>query len=283
MLSDRGMVRRANEDACGAHPERGVFVVCDGMGGAAAGEVASQLAVQAFLEAISHPRRIGPKSASADGFHSSAQESTADGAAHANHEEAVRAANQAVFRGSQRTRTLRGMGTTLVALLFADAPSVLNGGDLPSGPVVWLAHVGDSRCYLLRRGVLHLLTQDHSLVEEQIQAGLLTRVQAGRSPVRNIITRAVGSQPDVEVEIAAQAIQAGDVFLLASDGLTRDLSEDEIAQILSRAITPELLAACVRNPAALQPTLDAAGRALIDAANAKGGGDNITVLLVPCL
>jgi len=337
MLSHRGRVRHANEDACDARPERRVFVVCDGMGGAAAGEVASHLALQTFLDSLDwqpslaqpsaqanaqpsvRTRPIPPQSASQSGPVAARPpqdgELGQNGAAphppthpRARLEEAVRAANHAVFRHSLRSRSLRGMGTTLVALLLDDAPLPVEDAalfpddaalgwrdadpDAPNsipGPTLWLVHVGDSRCYRLRSGALHLLTQDHSLVEEQIQAGLISRLQASSSPIRNIITRVIGPQPAVEPEIAAHPAQAGDLYLLASDGLTRDLDDAEIAAILSRA-APRAASASLGSfeasesalLATLQAALDTACQALIDAANAKGGGDNITVLLVPC-
>ena len=259
MLSHPGRVRRANQDACAALPEIGAFVICDGMGGAAAGEVASHLATEAFLHALDqrHPRRIPPKSTSApelNGVHNSDTPYPPDHP-HTPRHEAVRAANQAVFRHSRKSQSLHGMGTTLVALLW-------DGVD-----TLWLTHIGDSRCYRLRHGALQLLTVDHSLVEEQIRAGILSRTQAAASPIRNIITRAIGSQPIVEPDIAAHATQPGDLYLLASDGLTRELDDAEITSILTRSATPALEPAC---------------HALIDAANAHGGRDNITVLLVAC-
>ena len=155
------------------------------------------------------------------------------------------------------------MGTTLVAALLED--------ERPAAPTptLWFAHVGDSRCYLFRHAALQLLTQDHSLVEEQIRHGLITRVQAASSPARNIITRAVGSEPSVEPDIAAHTTQPGDLFLLASDGLTRELDDDAIAHILAHALA--------RTPS---PPLETVCQALVDAANAHGGRDNITVLLV---
>jgi protein phosphatase len=169
------------------------------------------------------------------------------------------------------------MGTTLVALLWED---------VPTRPTLCVAHAGDSRCYLMRSGALHLLTQDHSLVEEQVRAGVLSRVQATASPMRNIITRAIGTQPTVEPEIVAHDAQTGDLCLLASDGLSRELDDGEIAAILARTAGPASLAAARRDSAtpglALQAALDTACHALIDAANANGGRDNITVLLVAC-
>jgi len=275
MFSHRGRVRHANQDACAALPEQGAFVVCDGVGGAAAGEVASHLASEAFLDSLGAPRRIVPKAAAA-------RTSIQNGDPPADHprcrlEEAVRAANQAVFRHSRKSPRLHGMGTTLVAALLENAaagedPTALAGSrDAGHGhPTLWLAHVGDSRAYLFRRGDLHLLTRDHSLVEEQVSAGLLSRVQAGSSPIRNIITRAIGSLPAVEADIAAHATQSGDIYLLASDGLTRELDDAQIAGILDKLLLAHIA------PAVLEP----ACHALIDAANGHGGRDNITVLLI---
>jgi serine/threonine protein phosphatase PrpC len=264
MLSHRGRVRHINQDACAALPALGAFVVCDGIGGAAAGEIASHLAAEAFLHSLSlqtSARRSTPKPpARANGAGVSPS-----GHPYTRLQEAVRAANQAVFRHSRKSPGLRGMGTTLVAA-FCD----------PADPAtLWLAHVGDSRGYLFRRGALQLLTEDHSLVEEQIRAGTLSRVQAAASPIRNIITRAIGSQPAVEADIAAHPTQPGDVYLLASDGLTRELSDARIGQILIHALA-------ARAVSASSNLLETACQALIDAANAHGGRDNITVLLIAC-
>jgi serine/threonine protein phosphatase PrpC len=241
MRSDPGLVRTINEDSCGASPERGVFVVCDGMGGAASGEIASALARDSFLASFS-------------------SKSTSLAPPRAQLCEAIRAANQAVHRLAQRTRAHRGMGTTLVSLLFAAS----------SNDVALIAHVGDSRCYRLREGQLELLTRDHSLIEEQIQAGLITPQEAAASPIRNIITRAIGTYATVDPEVSAHPVQRGDIFLLASDGLTRELEDHQIAahlRLLGRAENPQSL-------------LESTCQTLIDAANAHGGNDNITVALV---
>jgi protein phosphatase len=275
MLSDRGRVRHSNQDACAALPEHGVFVVCDGMGGAAGGEVASHLATEAFLDCLAH--RHCPASGPA---------ATRPRARLA---EAIRAANQAVYRHSRKLPSLHGMGTTLVALLWED--DAQRPEDVPASPRLWIAHVGDSRCYLFRSGELHQLTEDHSLVEEQVRAGVLSRVQATASPMRNIITRAIGSQSTVEPEIASHAAQPGDLYLLASDGLGRELDGEEIAHILDCTAGPAAIAAACRKSGsrnsatpgtALQSALDTACHALVGASNAKGGRDNITVLLVVC-
>ena len=278
MLSHRGRVRQANQDACAALPELGAFVVCDGMGGAAGGEVASHLATEAFLDSLGHAHRISRKAAS-NAASVSPQSSGQNDAElypashpHARLHQAICAANHAVFQRAQKSRSLRGMGTTLVALLWDQAPG---------NRTLWLAHVGDSRCYLFRRGVLQLLTRDHSLVEEQVRAGLLNRAQAAHSPIRNIITRAIGSQPSVSPEIAALAPEPGDLYLLTSDGLTRELDDAQIAHILahySGSPASSLAGADAAGPAALEP----ACQALVDAANQKGSRDNITVLLVAC-
>jgi protein phosphatase len=142
------------------------------------------------------------------------------------------------------------MGTTLVALSL-DASKA------------WVGHVGDSRCYRWRGGKLERLTQDHSLVEEQIRIGRMTREQARRSPMQNVITRAVGTRPDVQVDIQELELQRDDVFLIASDGLTRELDDAAIGKILKEAADVEK--ACV---------------ALLTAANGAGGRDNITCVLV---
>jgi len=249
MLSNKGRVRKGNEDICCAAPENGVFVVCDGMGGAAAGEIASKVAANTFLKALAPVRTKSPRTATPD----------------VRLDAAVHAANEAVFRYSRRSIQLHGMGTTLVGLLLEVSESA------PDKPSLTLAHVGDSRCYLWRDGILQQMTQDHSLVEEQVRLGELTPVQAAFHPMRNIITRAVGSQSTVEPEILQLDPHPGDIYLLASDGLTRELTDADIFQTLFRAQS---------RAAKGRPNLESLCQTLIDQANDAGGGDNITVLLL---
>jgi PPM family protein phosphatase len=268
MLTHRGRVRQGNEDACAAAPEIGAFVVCDGMGGAAAGEIASTLAADTFLANL-RPMAVG------------ASEERQRPEARLN--AAIQAANHAVYQQSRQAKQYNGMGTTLVALLYT--PVVHGEGGKASGarrsatnhinsrvtdpPTLWLGHVGDSRCYRQRRGKLEQLTIDHSLVEEQLRAGQITMAQAARSPMRNLITRAIGSQATVEAEIQCHRPQPNDVYMLASDGLTHEVSDEEIAEILVAIPKPQTKAALTK-----------ACEKLITAANRNGGNDNITVLLV---
>ena len=246
MLSHTGRVRKSNEDACAGSRELGVFVVCDGIGGAAAGEVASRMATETFLKSLTPPDDGTPRTATPD----------------VRLDQAIRAANDQVYGYARQSAELRGMGTTLVALLVEMERS---------GPGLTLAHVGDSRCYVLRDGVLKRLTDDHSLVQEHVQMGDMTPEEAAVHPMRNIITRAVGSQEVVEPEIMPLKAAPGDLYLLASDGLTRDLTDADLVQILKRAQA---------KAEGGQPNLDSLCRTLVDEANDAGGGDNVTVLLL---
>ncbi len=226
-----GRVRNHNEDAFGYRPEHGIFVVCDGMGGAAGGEVASRLAVDTILGRFSSEPQDGA-------------------AAREVLQQAIAEANRAVLERAQNDPGLYGMGTTLVALLL-----------LPQGALI--AHAGDSRCYLFRAGQLSLCTRDHSLVDEQLRLGTMTQEEADRSPFRSVITRAIGTQQSVTPELQELPVEAGDRFLLCSDGLTREVTEEQIAAVL-----------------AAEPSLEDSARQLVDAATEAGGRDNITCLLV---
>lgn len=165
-------------------------------------------------------------------------------------EEAVNQANEAIFSRSQRNQRLSGMGTTLVGLLARENR-------------VWVINIGDSRCYRLRNRKLEQLTHDHSLVEEQVRLGRMTESEALRSPLRNVITRALGTQSSVTPDIVELEADPGDLFMLCSDGLTRELNDDLIESLLSLDLPLESL--CAR---------------LVNSAKKAGGHDNITCLLV---
>jgi len=242
-MTDRGRKRASNEDAFGYSVEHGVYLVCDGMGGAAAGEIASSLAVEEVLRLVTERREAQQSEAENPGKLVSQMA-----------EEAVVAANQAIHSRSQRNLRLSGMGTTLVGLLAA-----VSGEDTR----VWILNVGDSRCYRLRKGHIHQCTRDHSLVEEQIRLGRMTRAEAARSPLRNVITRALGTQSNVKPDVMEAEVEPGDLFLLCSDGLTRELSDEKIEFLLNA-----------------EASLEEHCAHLIQAANKAGGHDNITCLLV---
>jgi len=237
MQTHVGLVRRTNQDAAGVEVERGLFVVCDGMGGAAAGEVAAHMAVQIFL------REAYPGE-------------TDEGSVVAH---AVVVANREVYAYAQEDPRLRGMGTTLAALAVRTTVAA-RAKTIPLA----ITHVGDSRCYRFRNGILDLLTDDHSLVAEQIRLGEMTEEEAEASPMRHVITRAVGTAPEVEADLLRTEGLEGDVYLLASDGLTRELSEKEIAELLQLHGS----------------SLETAAEKLVLGANEAGGGDNTTVILV---
>ena len=222
--TDTGRARADNEDNAYARPP--LYVVADGMGGAQAGEVASALAVDEFRGGL-----------------------VAEGTSEQRLTERVQAANRRIYETAHRKLEHEGMGTTLTAVYLDDSNLAV-------------AHVGDSRAYIFRDGELIRLTHDHSLVEELIRRGKLTPEQAAAHPQRSIITRALGIEPEVEVDTWTYPMRAGDIVLLCSDGLTSMVPEPQIARVL-----------------AAEHDLDAAGERLITEANEAGGRDNITVVL----
>jgi protein phosphatase len=244
--SHRGRVRTANEDSFGICADEGLFVVCDGMGGAAAGEVASRVAVDTMLRCLC----ASPKTSATRETDPGPIEPRPENGVPARLRNAVSDANHLVFSQAANDARLHGMGTTLVALLTHQDKA-------------WVAHVGDSRCYRYRAGVLDQLTRDHSLVDEQVKLGQLTREEAERSPLRNVITRAVGSQRSVAAEVNEFEVAPGDLFLLCSDGLTRELPDARIESILKET-----------------ESLDGICQHLVDSANDAGGRDNVTCIVV---
>jgi PPM family protein phosphatase len=222
--TDTGRQRNANEDSY--FTEAPLFVVADGMGGAQAGEVASKAAAESFAHGLPEapPERVL--------------------------EETITGANRTIHELARKDPSLAGMGTTTTAAIV----------DLDAEEVA-IGHVGDSRAYRLREGRFEQLTRDHSLVEEMRRKGQLTDAQAEDHPQRSIITRALGPEPEVQVDLQTVPAQPGDVFLICSDGLTTMLDDEKIARILARATS-----------------LQSGVRALIDEANRAGGRDNITVV-----
>ncbi|HEX8075353.1 MAG TPA: Stp1/IreP family PP2C-type Ser/Thr phosphatase [Thermoleophilaceae bacterium] len=222
-LTDVGRQRQSNEDSFLERPP--LFAVADGMGGARAGEVASRMAVEAF------------------------DDSGADASPEEMLSRVAREANRRIYEAAQGDSEHAGMGTTLTAAVV-------------SGREVAVGHVGDSRLYRLRDGRLERLTDDHSLVEELVRQGRLSPEEAENHPQRSIITRALGPEPEVDVETFTHPGRDGDVYLLCSDGLSGMVAEEDMAAIVRDS-----------------PSLDEAARELVDAANRNGGRDNITVLL----
>ncbi|MEK6670882.1 MAG: Stp1/IreP family PP2C-type Ser/Thr phosphatase, partial [Nitrospirota bacterium] len=241
--SDTGLKRPHNEDRFVADPLLGLYVVCDGMGGGNAGEIASALAVEVIQAHLAEAAKctdlplIGP-------YDASVSASTNRLAS------AIRAANEVVYRESWSRHDYAGMGTTVVAASFCEE-------------VLAIAHVGDSRLYLVRNGTIRALTTDHSWVAEQILKGFITEEEAQCSPRRNIVTKAIGVGSSIDVELAEVPVKSGDMLLLCSDGLTCAVHQNDILRILSES-----------------EDLSTISDRLILMANEAGGDDNTTVVVV---
>ena len=235
-LTDVGKRRETNEDNFLLEPDHGVYAVADGMGGHAAGEIASHLAIETLREVLHRDDTSG------EPMDLEAEAEWLRGA--------IVEANRRICDSIRLHDERRGMGTTVVAVV-------------QSGQEAVVGHVGDSRLYLLRGDELDRLTSDHSWVNEQVKLGLMNDDTAQRHPMRNIVTRALGSRPDVLVDLTSLQVQPGDVFLLCSDGLNTMLADEQIhALVLAHRHDPE--AAC---------------RALIEETNRHGGEDNVTVVV----
>ncbi len=237
--TDTGRVREKNEDSHLVVDELGLYVVADGMGGHVGGKMASSIAVKTVGEHVAEHHEAILDGAGAMPLASSpVPRILAD---------SVRAACSAVYEAAQADGELQGMGTTVTAMLLVSQRA-------------FLAHVGDSRCYLQRNDRVIQVTDDHSLVNEQIKAGLITPEQARASRLKNIITRSVGFEKDVAVDTFALPVQVGDKFLLCSDGLANFVDDTEIGTALA------------------EMELDQVPQLMIDLANERGGDDNITVV-----
>jgi serine/threonine protein phosphatase PrpC len=238
-----GRVRAHNEDSVSFDAERGLVVLADGMGGYNAGEVASGITVSVLSTEVKHSlQSMRPED--------KIEESGEDVAVMLLREN-VQKANASIFHAAQSQPQYAGMGTTVVAGLFYDNQ-------------VAVAHVGDSRMYRLRGETLEILTRDHSLLQEQIDSGMITREDARLSRNKNLVTRAVGIDEQVEVEIHVHDVEVGDIYLLCSDGLNDMVPDEDIGGTL----------------AALKANLELAADQLIEMANDNGGRDNVSVILV---
>jgi protein phosphatase len=235
-LSDTGRVRSNNEDAVLIDAERGMALLADGMGGYNAGEIASAMAVNAVQVHLLEHLPTAPITRDVQ------REMRAS----------IQAANARILEAGWQNTQLQGMGTTLVACVFA-------------GHRLVVGHVGDSRLYRFRQGQLTQLTRDHSLVQEQIDAGQVSAHLARQMPYRNVLTRALGIAPDPRPDIACHTVQPGDTYLLCSDGLHDMLSDAQITATLRR-----------------EPALEKTANAMLMQANEAGGRDNISLVLVQC-
>ena len=243
-VTDVGRKREANEDCFAVVPEDRLFVVADGMGGHAAGEVASRLAVSAIADFIASTRRDAEITWPFDYDTSMSMEGN-------RLKTAIRLANQRILDTISHKKDLEGMGTTLVGAIMSEAR-------------LCVAHVGDSRAYLIRDGAISQITSDHSWVNEQVKLGFLSRQDAGRHPFRNVVTRALGSKDDVVVDVSEQDMRRGDYLLLCSDGLNTMIDDESI----------------VRTVISNGDDVERAAVALVNLANENGGEDNVTVIIV---
>jgi len=241
--TDVGLVRTNNEDNFGFDVRHGIFVVCDGMGGQAAGELASKIAVETVLNHFNRDPHDGRAQVFGRGFSEVSERANrlAD---------AIQLANQAIHEAAGRSANLTGMGSTIVAVCAEDRRFSI-------------ANVGDSRAYLIRGEAIQQLTSDHSLVMEQVRRGIISIEEAERSKMQNVILRALGTEESVDPDLADHEFVAGDVLLLCSDGLSRYVKDDDVLAVIRRAA--ELEKACEE---------------LIALAKAGGSDDNITCMLL---
>jgi PPM family protein phosphatase len=242
-VTDPGRVRGHNEDCIESRPEIGVLVLADGMGGYNAGEVASGMATSLIASGLA-------------GFWTSEtvdklQREDAISLSQRALQEQVTAANRAIFEAAQKDPQCAGMGTTLVACLFYDN-------------FLTVGHIGDSRLYRMRDDALEQVTRDHSLLQEQIDAGLISKEDARQSHNKNLVTKALGIDPEVEAEINTYEVAEGDLYLLCSDGLNDMIEDEEIQMTLI----------------ALRTNLELTAQQLVQAANDAGGRDNVSVMLL---
>ncbi len=238
-----GKVRTTNEDSMICDPARGLYVVLDGMGGANAGDIASQIARDAIRDFVTQRRlTMEPKALL---------------------ESAIQYGSASVFNAAQQARERHGMGTTVVACLVVDTPQDTSGAHRVASKRVVVAHVGDSRAYLLRQGRLQALTRDHTIVEELVDRGVIPAEEADRHPYKNVLSRNLGARPETKVDSVELELVAGDRLMLCSDGLYGYASTEAMQYLLGSGDAPEAVA-----------------RDLIDLALRGGGGDNVSTIVI---
>jgi len=241
--TDVGRVRENNEDSFALAPELNLFVLSDGMGGLASGEAASRMTTETVLARC---RETADPSVALIGEPIPGISNMSNRLA-----SAIRWANREVYQAARQSATRQGMGATVVALWFAEEGRVS------------VAHVGDSRAYRLRGSELTQLTEDHSFVAEQVRRGMMTKHEAEESQMQNVLLRALGIEPEAQVDLNEELLIEGDTLLLCSDGLFRELTDAQIASVLDEAEEPQ-----------------EATERLVELANQAGGGDNITAIVV---
>ena len=245
-ITDTGRVRDHNEDDIGSNLDAGLFVLADGMGGYNAGEVASSIAVKTVLDLASEACNREDRAATEPDTGMMRQTIVL--------RDAIARSNKIIHQTANSQSSCEGMGTTIVACLFYDDK-------------ISIAHVGDSRLYRVRQGRLEQITMDHSLLQELVDRGFYSREEAERSTNRNYVTRALGVEPGVEVDIQEVAVEPDDVYLLCSDGLPDMVDDDDIHLTIST----------------FSANLETVGQQLVQLANDHGGKDNVSVMLIKAL
>lgn len=247
-ITDIGRKRQRNEDSYLVNDKIGLYIVADGMGGHAGGEFASKIAVSTVEEIIRGEDRV-KSNVPADSYLDSTVSATTESVEQDRLKDAINRAGNMIVRRAFEDPELKGMGTTSTVMFISEDKA-------------YIAHVGDSRAYCVRDNEIIQITEDHSLVHEQLKSGLITEEEAKTHQLKNIITRSVGVQEDVEVDTIVWKIQPGDAYLLCSDGLSNMMNDDEMQEIISKS------------------DVEQGARDLVDLANSRGGEDNITLILL---
>lgn len=249
-VSDVGRKRSQNQDSFTSRPELGLFVVADGMGGHRGGEIASAMAIEAITKTVEKNLQSSPDWNPREVMVAS-----------------VLAANRAIFEQGIKQKELQGMGTTTTAILFKNGKAILG-------------QVGDSRCYFLRPNAIWQATRDHSLVQEKLRAGLISREEAKHDRMKNVITRSVGFESEVNVEIFEMDTRAGDIYVLCSDGLSGLVDDPGILALVQPIFQKNSASAQSAGHGHAQGLTQEVAQELIHAANRNGGDDNVTAIVV---